>query len=181
MNASTAVRDCAPTNSATTCPFRNAFTAGMPRMPNSSASFGLASTSTLANRTARSEVAASSTGVSALQGPHQSAQKSTITGCSAEAAITSAAKVSSLTSISTASNARGRVQLPALLRGALLGDRFEAAADLVDIGAEIVEARQRGERLDAEDALEERRRAVADRAELVVAAALGDQAALDQP
>ena len=41
-------------------------------------------------------------------------------------------------------------------------------------------ARQRGERLEAEDALEERRRAIADRAELVLAPALGDQAALGE-
>ena len=80
--------------------------------------------------------------------------------------------------------------LPRLLRdvhgtdgsygGALLGDGLEPAADLVHVGAEVVDARQRGERLEPEDALEERRRAVADRAELVVAAAFGDEPALDE-
>src|SRR5690348_14159174 len=70
-----------------------------------------------------------------------------------------------------AANALGR---------ALLCDRFEPLADLRDVGAEIVDARQRRERLQPEHALEERRRAVTDRAELVVAAAFGDQAALDE-
>ena len=37
-NARTRSGGSAPTNSSTTCPFRNAFTAGMPRTPNSAAS-----------------------------------------------------------------------------------------------------------------------------------------------
>src|SRR5439155_25388168 len=41
-------------------------------------------------------------------------------------------------------------------------------------------SRQRGEAVEPEDALEERRRAIADRAGALVAAGLGDQAALDE-
>src|SRR5207248_2329582 len=37
--------------------------------------------------------------------------------------------------------------------GALLGDRFEALADLGHVGAEVVDARQCGERLETEDPL----------------------------
>ena len=49
------------------------------------------------------------------------------------------------------------------------------------LGADVVEARQLRQALEPEDALEERRRAVADRAAaVVVAAGLGDQAALDE-
>src|SRR5437764_8804832 len=62
--------------------------------------------------------------------------------------------------------------------GSLLGDRVEPAADLVHVGAEVVEARELREALQPEDPLEERCRAVPDRtAGRLVAAGLGDQAA----
>ena len=67
-----------------------------------------------------------------------------------------------------------------VLRQALLGDRFEALAELRHVGAEIVDARERGQRLEAEDPFEERRRPVADRPELVLAAAFGDQPPFDE-
>src|SRR3954471_4973974 len=67
-----------------------------------------------------------------------------------------------------------------VLRRALLGDRFETLADLRHVGADVVDARERGERLEAEDPFEERRRAVADRAVLVLASAFRDQPALDE-
>src|SRR5205823_768865 len=60
------------------------------------------------------------------------------------------------------------------------GDRLEPAADLVWRSAEVVEAWQRGEALETEDALEERRRPIAD-GSAIVAAGLGDEAALDEP
>src|SRR4051812_19518187 len=66
------------------------------------------------------------------------------------------------------------------LSRALLGDRFEPLADLRHVGADVVDARERGERLEAEDPFEERRRAVADRAELVLASAFGDQTPLHE-
>src|SRR5919201_5049018 len=96
--------DCAPTNSRTTRPFRKAFTAGMPRMPNSSARRGFASTSTFTSesRPSRAATSRSSTGASAWHGPHHSAQKSTTTGCSRERSTTWVSKVASVTS--TASN-----------------------------------------------------------------------------
>src|SRR3954447_22347028 len=67
-----------------------------------------------------------------------------------------------------------------LLRRALLGDRFAPLAGLRHVGAEGLHPRQRGERLEAEDALEERCRAVADRAVLVHAPALADQPSFDE-
>src|SRR5207245_6767049 len=70
------------------------------------------------------------------------------------------------------------VRLP--LGGALLGDRVQALADLLRVLAEVVQARQLREALEPEHALEQRRRAVADRARDVVAARLRDQSALDQ-
>ena len=64
---------------------------------------------------------------------------------------------------------------------AAFGDRLEALADLVRALAEVVEPRQRRERLEPEDALEQRRRAVANRAaDALLAPGLGDQAALDE-
>src|SRR5689334_22639332 len=69
-----------------------------------------------------------------------------------------------------------------LLGGALFGDPFEAGADRFGVVAEIVEAWQRGQRLEREDALEERRRSIADcTADAVVATGLRDQPALEQP
>src|ERR1700704_899610 len=59
-----------------------------------------ASTSSFASATPFSAVFSSSTGVSALHGPHQSAQKSTTTGSCIDRSITSVSKVSSVTSIS---------------------------------------------------------------------------------
>src|SRR5581483_11029693 len=64
--------------------------------------------------------------------------------------------------------------------GPARGDGLEAAADLVGVGADVVDARKGGQRLEAENALEERRGAVPDRAGFL-AAVLGDQAALDEP
>src|SRR5436305_9287052 len=79
----------------------------------------------------------------------------------------------------------GAVEPPALdhrrLRGALLGDLVQAPADLVSALADVVEPRQLREALEAEDPLEERRRAVADRAaRRVVAPGLSDQAPLEE-
>src|SRR4051794_20053207 len=68
-----------------------------------------------------------------------------------------------------------------LLGGALLGDGLKAVADLGRIGADVVETWELGEALEAEHALEERRRAVADgSAGGVVARRLGDEAALQE-
>ena len=62
-----------------------------------------------------------------------------------------------------------------------LGDRLQACADLVRALAEVVQARERRERVEAEDALEERRRPVPDRAaDAVLAPGLRDQPALDE-
>ena len=59
--------------------------------------------------------------------------------------------------------------------GALLGDRVQPLADLVLRRADVVEPRQLREALEPEHALEERRRAVADRAAGgIVTAGLGD-------
>ena len=61
-------------------------------------------------------------------------------------------------------------------------DLVEPLAQLLGGLAELRQARQRGEALEPEDALEERRRAVANRpARPVVAPGLGDQAAVEQP
>ena len=57
---------------------------------------------------------------------------------------------------------------------------MQALADRVGRLADVVEPRQRREALEPEDAFEERRRAVADRARRLVAARLRDQAALEQ-
>src|SRR6266540_6299366 len=63
----------------------------------------------------------------------------------------------------------------------LLCDRVQTLADLIHVAAEVVEPRQRRERLEAEDPLEQRRDLVADRAAgAVVAAGFRDQAPLDQ-
>ena len=95
-NAATFAGGCAPTNSATTAPLRNALTAGMPRMSYMPAISGFASTSTFASTISPSRAAASrsSTGPSMRHGPHQAAQKSTTTGSSCERSSTSCSKVS---------------------------------------------------------------------------------------
>src|SRR5437868_13843753 len=69
---------------------------------------------------------------------------------------------------------------PTGLRGSAFRNGFEPPADLRDVVAEIVDPRQRRERFEPEDALEERRRPVADRAELVLTAALGYEPALGE-
>ena len=79
----------------------NALTAGMPWIPNVAEMPGLASVSTLARTTLPSRAAAafSSTGVSARQGAHHSAQKSTTTGMVCERSMTSRSKSCSVTSM----------------------------------------------------------------------------------
>src|SRR2546423_8529011 len=66
-----------------------------------------------------------------------------------------------------------------LLGRAFLSDCFESAANLFDVTAEIVQARQLREALEAEDTLEEGRRRVPDRAGFLPAR-FGDQAPLEQ-
>ena len=87
-------------NSAATRPSLNAFTAGMPWMRNAAWRLRFWSTSTFASSTfpARAVAARSSTGVSCLHGPHQSAQKSTTTGSSRERSSTRCSKSASPTS-----------------------------------------------------------------------------------
>ncbi len=63
---------------------------------------------------------------------------------------------------------------------ALLGEGLEPAADRVGVAAEVVEPRELGEALQPENALEQRRDAVANRADGLVTARLGDQPALDE-
>ena len=74
--------DNAPTNSSTTCPFTNSFTAGMLAMLKAAASSWCSSVLTLASSQRPSACLAklSSTGPSVRQGAHQGAQKSTSTG-----------------------------------------------------------------------------------------------------
>ena len=86
-NRATAGGGCAPTNSDTTAPSRNALTAGMLWIRNAAAMRWFASVSSLASATlpARSVTACSSTGVSCRHGPHHAAQKSTTTGSVARA------------------------------------------------------------------------------------------------
>ena len=90
-------------NSSTTLPSLNAFTAGIDWMPKAWARRWLASVSTLTSETwpSRLSTAFSITGPSERQGPHHSAQKSTTTGCSYEAWMTSRSKVSSVASMGT--------------------------------------------------------------------------------
>src|SRR5438034_2345666 len=65
--------------------------------------------------------------------------------------------------------------------GALLGDLVQPFPDLLGALADVVQPRQLRQALEPEDALEERRRAVANRAAgRVVAPGLGDQPALGQ-
>ena len=67
------------------------------------------------------------------------------------------------------------------LRGARFGHREQPLADRIRLAAEVVEPRQRGEALQPEDALEERRHLVADGATRpTLTPRLGDQPSLDQ-
>src|SRR6266513_3023142 len=73
-------------------------------------------------------------------------------------------------------------RIPNRLGGSLLGHSLEPLADLVRLATEVVEPRQRRQRLEAENTFEQSRRLVADRAgHLRVPAGFRDQAALDQP
>ena len=72
--------------------------------------------------------------------------------------------------------------LPTALRRAALGDSFQALADLDCVLAEIVEPRQLRECLEAEDALEQLRGAIANgTAETRLTTRLDDEPALDEP
>src|ERR1700742_1450876 len=117
----------------------------MPRMSYSSARVLFASTSILTSFTPFSAVASSSSGPSCLHGPHHSAQKSTTTGSSAEAAIPSCSNVRSVTSTESR-----------YLRGPLVRAVLDAIADLRHVRTDVVEPRERCEVLEPEDALEER-------------------------
>src|SRR5262245_319954 len=83
-------------------------------------------------------------------------------------AITTAAGICSSTwfsrRASLSSSVTPRIVSELRLRGAFLGDRHQPLADRLGIGAEVVEPRQLGKRLELEDALEERGHAVAHRA-----------------
>src|SRR5688572_8030605 len=102
--ARTPASGCAPTNSSTTRPLRNSFTAGMPRIWNCCARSWFSSVFTLTTLTLPdcSVATCSSTGPSARQGPHQGAQKSTSTGCSVDALRTSAEKFAVFTAVTDA-------------------------------------------------------------------------------
>src|SRR5262245_10712017 len=65
------------------------------------------------------------------------------------------------------------------LRGAALREGFEPAAELLCVAAQIVEPRERSQTLQAENAFEQGRHAIAHRSE-VAAARFRDQAPLDQ-
>ena len=102
-NRSTAGGGWAPTNSASTCPWRKALTAGMPCTRYSLASRWFESTSTFTSSTfpPRAATARSRRGPSWRQGAHHSAQKSTTTGSSRERSMTADWKLVSVTSIGT--------------------------------------------------------------------------------
>ena len=93
--------DCAPMKPSTGWPPTKPKTAGIDCTRICAAIRWFWSTSILTSRTLplASVTAFSSAGVSVLQGPHQGAQKSTITGTSTEASITSAMKVASVPSL----------------------------------------------------------------------------------
>src|SRR6266513_2820365 len=72
-------------------------------------------------------------------------------------------------------------RIPNRLGGSLLGHSLEPLADLVRLATEVVEPRQRRQRLEAENTFEQSRRLVADRAgHLRVPAGFPEQAALDR-
>jgi hypothetical protein len=93
---------------------------------------GFASTSTLASTQAPSSSMASfsSTGVSCLQGPHHSAQKSMTTGVESDRSSTSVWNVASVTSMMTAAPPG-----PDLVGAGLTGD--SAAGSLAPLGAAL--------------------------------------------
>ena len=95
MNAFTWLSGSAPMKPSTGWPFLKANTAGIDCTPSWPATSGCSSIFILTSRTAprAAFTTFSSTGVSCLQGPHQGAQKSTITGTLRDASITSATKV----------------------------------------------------------------------------------------
>ena len=98
---STSAGGSAPVNSAATLPSRNALTAGMPWMPERGRQplVGVHVDLRELDLARRAPAAArSSTGVSCLHGPHQSAQKSTTTGTSFERSSTRDSKLASSTS-----------------------------------------------------------------------------------
>ncbi len=92
---------CAPSKASTGWPATKAKTAGIDWTRNCAAIRWFWSTSILTRRTLplASFTAFSSAGVRVLQGPHHGAQKSTMTGTSFEASITSAMKVASVPSL----------------------------------------------------------------------------------
>src|SRR6478672_2132269 len=92
---------CAPMNCATALPSTNATAYGMDLRLNDATSSGLVSAFTLTSlkRPPYSRSSFSISGPSTLQGPHQGAQKSTITGTSMEASITSRSNEDSVASI----------------------------------------------------------------------------------
>src|SRR6266487_356121 len=99
-NCSTTWAGWAPTNSATIAPSLNALTAGMPCTWKASARRGAWSTSSLASTTSppRAATPRSSSGPSARQGAHHSAQKSTTTGTWKDRCSTAVSKSASVTS-----------------------------------------------------------------------------------
>ena len=101
MKALICVGVCAPRNPSTGCPPTKAKTAGIDCTRICAAIRWFWSTSILTSFTLpfASVTAFSSAGVSVLHGPHHGAQKSTITGTSFEASMTSAMKVASVASL----------------------------------------------------------------------------------
>ena len=94
---------------------------------------GFASTSTFARTTSptRRSTSASRIGASAWHGPHQAAQKSTITGVSRDRSITSCSKVCSVTSM-WVSTAGGRLVILSRRRAGRGGDAPGEAGPLDD-------------------------------------------------
>src|SRR5215207_4311675 len=158
---STSAGGSAPVNSAATRPSLKAFTDGIPWMRKAAWSCGFFSTSTLASSTlpARASAARSSTGVSCLQGPHQSAQKSTTTGTSLERSSTRCSNSCSSTSNTAPFCAsaltkvrpldhhglKRRAGTPAR-RVAQLADRLHHVRSLRDLAEQGVVGRQPGVR-----------------------------------
>jgi hypothetical protein len=109
MKARTWASGRAPVNSSTSLPATKALTLGMPRTPQRAAISGFWSEFSLA-RTKRPPYSAasfSSTGLSARQGAHHSAQKSTSTGARCEASMTFSWKSAVATSSENGFMARG--------------------------------------------------------------------------